>query len=186
MEVEWSILYKTVFLDRDGLINQQAPEHDYIKTWEEFHFLPGVPQAIHELSAAGYLILVVTNQRGVARGMLQMENLTAIHERMCQELAACGAYIQKVYVCPHEIGTCSCRKPNIGLFLQAECDFEIDKENSWMIGDSDSDVEAGHRYGVKTIKSSDLHSAVKQILASHRIIEQAAILQESDSQKEAL
>ena len=184
MEVEWFTLYKTVFLDRDGLINQQAPIHDYVKSWEEFHFLPGVPQAIHKLNEAGYLVLVVTNQRGVARGMLQMKDVTAIHEEMCQELARNGAIIQKVYVCPHEIGTCSCRKPDIGLFLQAECDFEIDKERSWMIGDSDSDVEAGRKYGVRTIKMNDLGHAVKKILAVDESCRMDAILPESGRQED--
>lgn len=164
MEVEWFILYKTVFLDRDGLINQQAPEHDYIKSWEDFCFLPGVPEAIHKLNVAGYLVFVVTNQRGIARGMMRMEDVATIHEQMCRELARDGAFIQKVYVCPHEIGTCTCRKPDIGLFLQAEQEFEIDKQNSWMIGDSDSDVQAGKNYGIRTIKTKSLASAVSQIL----------------------
>lgn len=157
-------MYKTVFLDRDGLLNRQAPEHDYIKSWDDFQFLPGVSEAIRKLNEAGYLVLVVTNQRGVARGMMRMEDVDAIHDRMCQELAARGAIIRKVYVCPHEVGACTCRKPDIGLFLQAERDFEIDKENSWMVGDGDSDVEAGRRYGVKTIKTQSLISATEIIL----------------------
>lgn len=186
MEVEWFTLYKTIFLDRDGLINQQAPEHDYIKSWKEFRFLPGVPQAIRQLNEAGYLVLVITNQRGVARGMLQLETVTAIHKKMCQELAKNGAFIQKVYVCPHEIGTCSCRKPDVGLFLQAEKDFRIDKEHSWMIGDSDSDVEAGRRYGVKTIKTNDLSIAAKKILVTDKNCRTSSILPENGSQKESL
>lgn len=157
-------MYKTVFLDRDGLLNQQAPEHDYIKSWDEFHFLPGVPEAICKLNEAGYLVLVVTNQRGVARSMMRMEDVDAIHEQMRRELATRGAAIQKVYVCPHEVGTCTCRKPDIGLFLQAEQEFRIDKENSWIVGDSDSDVEAGRRYGIRAIKTKSLASAVVEIL----------------------
>lgn len=157
-------MHKTVFLDRDGLINQQAPEHDYIKSWQEFRFLPGVPEAIRKLNEAGYLVLVVTNQRGVARGMMSMDTVNEIHETMCRELNHVGAHIQKVYVCPHESGTCTCRKPDIGLFLQAEREFEIDKSGSWMIGDGDSDVKAGQRFGVRTIKTTSLISAVEQIL----------------------
>lgn len=160
-------MYKTVFLDRDGLLNRQAPEHDYIKSWDDFRFLPGVPGAIRKLNEAGYLVLVVTNQRGVARGMMRMEDVDAIHDRMCRELAADGAVIRKVYVCPHEVGACTCRKPDIGLFLQAERDFEIDKENSWMVGDGDSDVEAGRRYGIRSIKTKSLASAVAEILEAN-------------------
>ncbi len=161
-------MHKTVFLDRDGLINQQAPEHDYIKSWGEFHFLPGVAEAIRRLNDAGYLVLVVTNQRGVARGMMRMSAVNKIHQAMCRALDEAGAHIEKVYVCPHESGTCNCRKPDIGLFLQAEQDFKIDKQHSWMVGDSDSDVEAGRRYGVRTIKTTSLPFAASQILGTDR------------------
>lgn len=164
MEAGWFILYKAVFLDRDGIINRQAPEHDYIKSWDEFEFLPGVSEAIRRLNDAGYLVLVVTNQRGIARGMMTMEAVNTIHERMCQKLAESGAVIRKVYVCPHESGTCTCRKPDIGLFLQAEDDFDIDKKKSWMVGDSDSDVKAGQRYEIRTIKTDCLASSVEKIL----------------------
>ena len=159
-------MYKAVFLDRDGLINRQAPEHDYIKSWAEFEFLPGVAESIHKLNEAGYLVLVVTNQRGVARGMMSMAAVDEIHKAMRRELDMAGAHIEKVYVCPHEEGKCNCRKPDIGLFLQAEQDFEIDKQHSWMIGDSDSDVEAGRRYGVRTIKTVSLPFAARQILGT--------------------
>lgn len=159
-------MHKAVFLDRDGLINRQAPEHDYIKSWADFRFLPGVSEAVRRLNEAGYLVLVVTNQRGVARGIMTMEAVNEIHETMCRELAKAGAHIHKVFVCPHESGTCTCRKPDIGLFLQAEREFEIDKRKSWMVGDSDSDVEAGRKYGIRTIKTHSLLSAVDQILGT--------------------
>ncbi len=155
---------KAVFLDRDGLINVPAAEHDYIKSWNEFRFLPGVPEAAALLTQAGYLLLVVTNQRGVARGLLSFQQLTEIHRNMRRAFARSGARIDGVYVCPHEAGTCTCRKPEIGLFLQAERDFAIDKPSSWMVGDSDSDVAAGRRYGVRTIKTTQLEKAVARIL----------------------
>ena len=158
---------KVVFLDRDGLINQQAAKHDYIKSWAEFRFLPGVPEAVHKLNDAGYLVLVVTNQRGVSRGMMTIETVDDIHENMCLELARVGAHIDGIYVCPHESGTCTCRKPDIGLFLQAEQEFKIDRHRSWMVGDSDSDVEAGRRYGVQAIKTESLPYAVSQILGDY-------------------
>lgn len=155
---------RAVFLDRDGLINRKAAEHDYVKCLNEFFFLPDVPEAIARLNRAGYLVFVVTNQRGIARGLMSAADLQSIHEKMCAELQSCGAHIDGIYVCPHDIGQCHCRKPDIGLFLQAERDFQIDKAGSWMVGDSDSDVEAGKRYGVQTIKTIDLPGAVKQIL----------------------
>lgn len=157
---------KAVFLDRDGVINRQAPVHDYIKTWDDFEFLPGVAGAIRALNRAGYLILVVSNQRGVARGMMTMEMVEEIDRHMCAELEKEGARIDGVYVCPHEDGQCSCRKPDIGLFLEAEKDFPIDKGASWMIGDGETDEEAGRRYGVRTIRTTSLPAAAGQILES--------------------
>ena len=159
---------KAVFLDRDGVINERAAPHQYITRWEDFRFLPGVPRAIRALNEAGYLVLIATNQRGVARGMTTMEAVDDIHRRMGEALAEAGAHVDGIYVCPHDYGQCTCRKPEIGLFLQAERDFPIDGEASWMVGDSDTDVEAGRRYGVRTILTTDLPAAVKQILDCDR------------------
>ena len=159
---------KAVFLDRDGLINVQAAPHHYITRWEDFRFLPGVPEAIRRLNEAGYLVLVVTSQRGVARGMMTMEAVEDIHRHMCAALAEAGAHIDSIYVCPHNEGECHCRKPEIGLFLQAERDFSIDRAASWMVGDSDTDTEAGRRYGVRTIQTTSLPDAVKEILEKDR------------------
>ena len=142
---------KVVFLDRDGVINRCAPPHEYICSWDAFEFLPGVVQAISMLNKAGYLVIVVSNQRGIARGMLSPEGLQSINDRMCAELERGGAHIDAIYTCPHENGVCDCRKPQPGLFYQAEADVEIDKARSWMVGDSQSDIMAGQSYGVKTI-----------------------------------
>ena len=155
---------KTVFLDRDGLINRQAPPHEYISERKDFEILPKVPEAIKALNEAGYLIILVTNQRGISRGMLTMEKLNDIHKFMCEEIEKYGAHIDDIYICPHDNGQCRCRKPDIGLFLQAEKNFKIDKSASWMVGDSETDVEAGRRYGVKTILTKDLYEAVQTIL----------------------
>lgn len=155
---------KAVFLDRDGVINEKAPEHDYIKSWNEFRFLPQAPEAIRMLNDSGYLVLVVTNQRGVARGMMTRGDVDEIHCKMCLELSKVGAQIDGIYVCPHDVGQCHCRKPDIGLFIKAEEDHPIDKSLSWMVGDSASDVEAGQRYGIRTIMTQNLQNAVSKIL----------------------
>lgn len=155
---------KAVFLDRDGLINRQAAPHHYISDPVDFEILPGVPEAIKRLNDAGFLVIVVTNQRGVARGMLTMEQVNTVHGYLQSELVKHGAHIDAIYICPHADGECTCRKPDIGLFLMAEKDFDIDKSQSWMVGDSDTDVEAGKRYGVKTIKTSKLGDAVRLFL----------------------
>ena len=128
--------------------------------------MPGVPEAIRTLNEAGYLVLVVTSQRGVARGMMTLEAVEDVHRHMYAALEEAGAHIDGIYVCPHNEGECHCRKPEIGLFLQAERDFSIDKAASWMVGDSDTDTEAGERYGVRTIQTTSLPEAVKEILES--------------------
>lgn len=161
MEAGWFILnnekpQKTVFLDRDGVINKCAAPHCYISKWEEFEFFPSAIQGIKRLNAAGYLVLLITNQRGIARGLLSMQEVEELHQKMCEHLKRQGANIDGIYICPHDNGECYCRKPDIGLFLQAEKEWQIDKEHSWMIGDSNTDVEAGKRYGVRTILLSDI------------------------------
>lgn len=142
---------KIIFLDRDGVINKKAPEHDYIKTWNEFKFLAGVYKAINIFNNAGYKVIVVTNQRGVARKLMSMSDLNNIHINMCSELTNKNAKIDDIFVCPHDKGECNCRKPQIGLFLQAEKKYQVSKKESFMIGDSKTDIEAGKSYGIKTI-----------------------------------
>jgi D-glycero-D-manno-heptose 1,7-bisphosphate phosphatase len=146
---------KAVFLDRDGVINRKAPEGLYITRWEELQFLPGVAEAIALLTKAGFCVFAVTNQRCVAKGLLTVSELESMHKRMCQKLAAGGATITEVYYCPHETNTaCSCRKPAPGMLLTAARAHEIDLTESWMIGDSDSDTEAGRKAGCKTVRIS--------------------------------
>ena len=160
---------KAVFLDRDGLINRQAALHHYISNPVDFEILPGVPEAIKRLNDAEYLTIMVTNQRGVARGMLTMEQVETVHGYLQSELAKHGAHIDAIYICPHADGECTCRKPDIDLFLMAEKDFDIDKSQSWMVGDSDTDVEAGKKYGVRTILTSSLPQAANMILAGYSL-----------------
>lgn len=156
MEVEWYILLdKVVFLDRDGVINKCAPPHDYIKKWDEFIFLPFVIDAIRELNIAGYKVIIVSNQRGIARGIMTQDNVDKIHCNMQHELSENNAMIDYIFVCPHEKGVCDCRKPKIGLFVKAEQYYDIDKKKSFMIGDSFSDIWAGNAYGVHTIFIGD-------------------------------
>lgn len=157
-------MHKAMFLDRDGLINKSAPLHEYIQSWEQFEFLPNVQQAIRKLNDAGYFVIIVTNQRGVARGLMTLEDVSEIHKQMCSELDKAGAHIDGIYVCPHENGTCNCRKPDTGLLLMAEQDFDIDKAYSWLIGDSETDRQAALKYGIRAIVTTDLLSAVNQIL----------------------
>jgi D-glycero-D-manno-heptose 1,7-bisphosphate phosphatase len=141
-----------VFLDREGILNLKPPEGHYVTSWEQLQLLPGVEQAIAKLSRTGFTVLVVTNQRGIALGKMTQADLNDIHRRLCEQLAQFGAYLDGIYVCPHDIGQCHCRKPDIGLFEQAFADFPgASPENSVMIGDSLSDIEARVRIGMAAI-----------------------------------
>lgn len=142
--------YKIIFLDRDGVINKKASEGDYIKSWEEFHFLEKVPEAIHIFNDLGFKVVVVSNQRGIAKKLMTMSDVNYIHEQINELIVQYKAHIDAFFVCPHEKGTCHCRKPDIGLFLQAESLFPVDKLHSFMMGDSITDIEAGHKFGIKS------------------------------------
>jgi len=145
---------KAAFLDRDGVINQKAPtEDDYITRWEEMRILPGVVEAIALLNQAGFRVIVVSNQRCIAKGLLTTHELDSIHDRMCRELAIVGAKIDGVYYCPHEEQPpCSCRKPEPGMLFAAAIKHQLDLNSSWMIGDSGKDVEAGRSAGCRTAR----------------------------------
>ena len=146
----------TAFLDRDGTVNRKAPEGDYVKSWEEFHFLPGAKEAIILLNEAGIRVVLITNQRGIALGRMSEEELEEINRRMLAELSCEGAQVAAVYHCPHDTGTCDCRKPATGMLLQAQRDLpEIDFSRSVVIGDSPSDMEAGRAVGAHRVLISD-------------------------------
>jgi len=142
-----------VFLDRDGVINEKAETGEYITSCREFRLLPGAAAAIRLLNEAGVRVVAVTNQRGVARGIMTTEDLEEIHRKMADDLRRQGAHLDAVYYCPHEDGSCDCRKPAVGLFLQAQADFpDIIFDEAFVIGDSDRDMEAGRRLGARLIR----------------------------------
>ena len=142
----------TIFLDRDGVVNEKVPEGSFVTCWEELHLLPGVPEAIARLNRAGIRVLVVSNQRGVALGIYSVEDVAAIHARLQQELASHGAHVDAFYFCPHDRDECDCRKPLPGMFEQAQRDFpQIEAASSAIIGDAASDIEFGKQLGMGTI-----------------------------------
>jgi histidinol-phosphate phosphatase family protein len=146
-------LSRAVFLDRDGVINRRPPEGDYITRWEDFHILPGVAEGISLLNHAGFSVIVVTNQRCVAKGQITEADLQKMHERMTDVLARAGAKIDETFYCPHDIEPpCDCRKPAPGMLLSAARSRGIDLRASWMIGDSDNDVQAGRNAGCKAAR----------------------------------
>ena len=152
---------RAAFLDRDGVINRKAPEAGYVTCWEDMQILSGVPEAIAMLNQAGFQVIVVSNQRCVAKGLITINDLEAMHRRMCDTLANAGARIDAIYYCPHEeSAACGCRKPLPGMLLAAAQEHHIDLLASWMIGDSDMDVLAGRNAGCRTVR---LHSGLKKV-----------------------
>jgi D-glycero-D-manno-heptose 1,7-bisphosphate phosphatase len=154
---------KAAFLDRDGVINQKAPQGDYITRWEQVHFLPGVAEAIALLHHAGYLMIVVTNQRCVAKGLITIQELENIHWKMREALERKGATLDGIYYCPHEYHQCHCRKPAAGMLLNAAQENNIDLSLSWMIGDSGIDIEAGKNAGCKTARITDKNDELRVV-----------------------
>jgi len=143
---------RAIFLDRDGVINKKMPPHDYVKSWEEFEFLPGIEELIKNFNRQGYLVVVVTNQRGIARGLVSEEIVKGIHRQMIGELRKKGAIIDAVYYCPHNLeDDCDCRKPKPGMILRAAKELNIDLKESILIGDSESDLKAGKAVGCQAI-----------------------------------
>ncbi len=146
-----TVLRRAVFLDRDGTLNE---DKGYVHRKEDWRWLPGVPETLKRLHAMGYLLVVVSNQSGIARGMYSLDELRALEAWVSADLAARGACIDAWYYCPHlpEItGPCTCRKPKSGLLLQAARDLHIDLARSWMVGDKVRDVQAGLAAGTSCI-----------------------------------
>ncbi|WP_305043773.1 D-glycero-beta-D-manno-heptose 1,7-bisphosphate 7-phosphatase [Geoalkalibacter sp.] len=147
---------RAVFLDRDGTINV---EKDYLFRPADFEFIPGAPEAIARLNRDGYLVVVVTNQSGVARGFFGIEEVRLLHEHLQRRLAAQGAAVDAFYLCPHHpeqgLGPykidCDCRKGQPGMLLQAAAEHGIDLTRSFMVGDKLADVQAGRRAGCRSL-----------------------------------
>lgn len=139
------------FLDRDGVLNHRIPGDTYVTTPDELEILPHVPEALQRLARTDYVLVVVTNQRGVARGMIDPDDLVAIHGKLRSVFTHAGAELAGLYHCPHDRDEgCPCRKPEPGMILQAARELNLDLERSFLIGDSRTDLEAAERAGVAT------------------------------------
>jgi D-glycero-D-manno-heptose 1,7-bisphosphate phosphatase len=143
-----------VFLDRDGVINEKAREDDYIDSWSRFRFLPNVADWIRLFNALDQIVIVVTNQRGIARGRMTEGDLAVIHEKMCLALAEQGARIDDIFYCPHDEGMCDCRKPRPGLVRRAVEKWDIDLSRSLLIGDSESDMKLAQVCGLRFLRAA--------------------------------
>jgi len=147
---------KHVFLDRDGVVNEDGwgwTEYGYITRWEDFRFLPGVLEALKKITDAGYRCVIISNQQGVGKGYFTDKELSEVTGRMLDVINEAGGDIAGVYYCTHtEEEMCGCRKPEDGLFLKAREELGIpDLRDKYYIGDTERDIKAGEKAGLKTI-----------------------------------
>lgn len=142
---------RAVFLDRDGTLNVRPPEHTYVTSEREFVWLPGAREGVARLARAGYVLTIVSNQRGVSRGLIAPAALRRIEEKIQRDLAVHGCAVERFRYCFHgdEEG-CDCRKPRPGMILQLAQDLDLELPSSWVIGDAPSDIAAGKAAGCLT------------------------------------
>ena len=159
----------TAFLDRDGVLNV---DRGYVHRPEELELLPGAAEAVRLLNDAGYRVVVVTNQSGIARGLYDEAALHSFHAYMREQLAACGARIDAFYYCPHHPQgsvapfaiACDCRKPKTGMLEQAARDRAVDRKRSFLIGDKDDDIAAAAAFGIYGIKFDAAKDSLAEVV----------------------
>ena len=154
-----------VLLDRDGVLNKKPPRAHYVRTWDEFEWLPGAKEALRLLKAANFRVIVVTNQAGIARGMMAEADLLEVHRRMVAEATSAGGRLDAIYYCPHhwEDG-CECRKPKPGMLFEAQHTFNLNLRRTPFIGDDETDARAAEEAGCPWIPVS----AERPLLAAVR------------------
>jgi histidinol-phosphate phosphatase family protein len=158
-----------VILDRDGVLNRRPPRAEYVRRPDAFEWIPGARQALALLKEAGYTVIVVSNQAGIARGVMTESDLDAVHARMRAEAAEAGGGVDAIYHCPHGWDQgCDCRKPAPGMLFQAQRDFELDLTRTPFIGDDERDREAADAAGCPSVLVSErltLLDAVRSMVA---------------------
>lgn len=152
---------KAIFLDRDGVINNDTG-HYYIYKVEDFKLNDGVIEGLKLLSKAGFLLIVVSNQGGVAKGIYTDDDINKVHNKLKIELKKHSVEIDAIYYCPHHesVSECECRKPKPGMILSAIEEFNINPENSFLIGDSERDITAGKKAGLKECFLIETNSSI--------------------------
>lgn len=150
---------RAVFLDRDGVINEALPRGEYVLGLDKFKFVPGIHDFIRNLNEKNFCVVVVTNQSPIARGLMSVKHLEFIHRKMLEDLESGGAFVWKVYYCPHQdIDGCECRKPKAGLLFKSSQEFDIALGESFMVGDSWKDIVAGKAAGCSTVFLNNLYN----------------------------
>lgn len=160
-----------VFFDRDGVVNE-SPGPGYVERWSDFHLLPGFVQSLRVVRDRGFDAVVVTNQRGIATGVMSLEVVEDMHRRLREELRKEGLDLLDVMLCPHDRNQCECRKPKPGMLLAAARRHGIDLSSSWMVGDQEKDVDAGRNAGCRTIRVAPAGTGTK---ADYRVDDMDAL-----------
>ena len=144
---------RCVFFDRDGIVNASPGAGRYVLCWEDFHLLPEFVEALRVVRAHGYQAVIVTNQRAVARGLVSVAEVEAMHKSLRDLLLKSYSLdLLDVAYCPHDVGQCDCRKPSPGMLQAMALKHGLDLASSWMVGDAETDIEAGRRAGCRTIR----------------------------------
>ncbi len=153
---------RCVFFDRDGIVNASPGAGRYVTRWDDFHLLPEFVEALRVVRARGYQAVIVTNQRAVARGLVSAAEVEAMHRNLREMLLKnYGLEILDVAYCPHDVGQCDCRKPSPGMLQAMAAKHGLDLAASWMVGDAETDIEAGRRAGCRTIRVNGAAAASK-------------------------
>ena len=142
---------KAIFLDRDGVLNEEV---NYLSDPNDFEFIEGSIEALKILKQKDFLLIIISNQAGIARGYFNEETLKKIHDRMIDILRQNNTTLDAIYYCPHHpeyTGPCDCRKPNPGMILKAQLKYNIDLKNSYMVGDTLKDIQTGKVVSCKTV-----------------------------------
>ena len=161
---------KTIFLDRDGVINEEI---NYLHSIDDFIFIEGIFDACRHFQKLGYQIIIITNQSGIARGLYDNQDFQKLTKWMMDQFTEKGIKILDIFYCPHgPKSNCNCRKPKPGMILKAKNKHNIDLELSWMIGDNETDIKAAHSSGItNTILVSKLNPIDKFNSNSNYIVE---------------
>jgi histidinol-phosphate phosphatase family protein len=173
-----------VILDRDGTLNVRPREHEYVGSEREFTWLPGAAEALCLLARAGYVLAVASNQRGVARGLITVETLHAIEERIQHELTGRGCKIEAFRYCVHDDADgCDCRKPKPGMIFALARELDLDLRRSWVIGDSTSDIRAGEAAGCRTALIGALPEALTPDITATSLSEASELIAGATGQR---
>jgi histidinol-phosphate phosphatase family protein len=166
---------KIILIDRDGVINEKAPQGQYIRSWKEFEWIEDTVQSMRYLADQGFSFIVITNQAGIARGMVSEKELISMHKLMVSELDSKGIKIHDIFVCPHHWNeNCNCRKPKAGLFFQISKKYMLRMDTTLYIGDDIRDVEAAYNAGCGSVlisskKQNDIQNKPKHTIRVNKL-----------------